>query len=109
LTFGWVGRLILSGTPIQNNVLELWSLFDFLLPGYLGKEVRESRSRPRRSNHVLVQDQFQKRFGKPISLAARCSVLLSLPQSTHSLDMLQPRGRGQGRHRHPQAVQAGRR
>jgi hypothetical protein len=31
-------RLILSGTPIQNNVLELWSLFDFLMPGYLGDE-----------------------------------------------------------------------
>ncbi|GMH43351.1 hypothetical protein BSKO_11273 [Bryopsis sp. KO-2023] len=29
-------RLILSGTPIQNNVLELWSLFDFLMPGFLG-------------------------------------------------------------------------
>ncbi|KAI6038454.1 hypothetical protein EDC04DRAFT_2695399 [Pisolithus marmoratus] len=27
-------RLILSGTPIQNNVLELWSLFDFLMPGF---------------------------------------------------------------------------
>ena len=29
-------RPILSGTPIQNNVLELWSLFDFLMPGFLG-------------------------------------------------------------------------
>lgn len=26
-------RLLLSGTPIQNNVLELWSLFDYLMPG----------------------------------------------------------------------------
>ena len=31
-------RLLLSGTPIQNNVLELWALFDFLMPGFLGSE-----------------------------------------------------------------------
>lgn len=31
-------RLILSGTPIQNNVQELWALFDFLMPGFLGSE-----------------------------------------------------------------------
>ena len=31
-------RLVLSGTPIQNSVLELWSLFDFLMPGFLGSE-----------------------------------------------------------------------
>ncbi|EZA58663.1 TATA-binding protein-associated factor 172 isoform X2 [Ooceraea biroi] len=31
-------RLILSGTPVQNDVLELWSLFDFLMPGFLGSE-----------------------------------------------------------------------
>jgi TATA-binding protein-associated factor len=42
-------RLILSGTPIQNNVLELWSLFDFLMPGFLGTEY-----------------SFNERFGKPI-------------------------------------------
>ena len=28
-------RLALSGTPMENNVAELWSLFDFVLPGYL--------------------------------------------------------------------------
>lgn len=43
-------RLILSGTPIQNNVLELWSLFDFLMPGFLGSE-----------------KLFQERFAKPIA------------------------------------------
>ncbi|KAK7208345.1 hypothetical protein BZA70DRAFT_273502 [Myxozyma melibiosi] len=42
-------RLILSGTPIQNNVLELWSLFDFLMPGFLGTE-----------------KVFNDRFAKPI-------------------------------------------
>lgn len=28
-------RFILTGTPIQNKLLELWSIFDFLMPGYL--------------------------------------------------------------------------
>lgn len=31
-------RLLLTGTPVQNNVLELWSLFDFLMPGFLGDQ-----------------------------------------------------------------------
>ena len=28
-------RLVLTGTPIENSVLDLWSIFDFLMPGYL--------------------------------------------------------------------------
>ncbi|KAI8070902.1 hypothetical protein BC940DRAFT_294717 [Gongronella butleri] len=60
-------RLILSGTPIQNNVLELWSLFDFLMPGFLGSE-----------------KTFNDRFGKPI-LASRDSKSSSKEQEAGAL------------------------
>eukprot|EP00900_Chrysochromulina_parva_P022895 jgi/Chrpa1/5239/Chrysochromulina_OHIO_Genome00015905-RA len=36
-------RLILTGTPLQNHALELWSLFDFLMPGYLGTQLAFQR------------------------------------------------------------------
>ena len=29
-------RIILTGTPVQNNLMELWSLFQFITPGLLG-------------------------------------------------------------------------
>lgn len=29
-------RLLLTGSPMQNSLRELWSLFDFILPGKLG-------------------------------------------------------------------------
>ncbi|SPO38981.1 related to MOT1 - transcriptional accessory protein [Pseudozyma flocculosa] len=60
-------RLILSGTPIQNNVLELWSLFDFLMPGFLGTE-----------------KAFHDKFGKPI-IASRDGKLSSREQEAAAL------------------------
>lgn len=60
-------RLILSGTPIQNNVLELWSLFDFLMPGFLGTE-----------------KVFKDRFARPIA-ASRFSKSSSREQEAGAL------------------------
>lgn len=31
-------KLVLSGTPLQNKVSELWSIFDFLMPSFLEEE-----------------------------------------------------------------------
>lgn len=36
LKFRTPHRFILSGSPMQNNLKELWSLFDFVFPGKLG-------------------------------------------------------------------------
>ncbi|MDR2368675.1 MAG: DEAD/DEAH box helicase [Deltaproteobacteria bacterium] len=33
-------RLVLTGTPIENRLMDLWSLFDFLNPGLLGSLTR---------------------------------------------------------------------
>ena len=36
-------RLCLTGTPLENHLGELWSLFDFLMPGFLGSRKRFNR------------------------------------------------------------------
>ena len=28
-------KIALTGTPVENNVMELWSIFDYIMPGYL--------------------------------------------------------------------------
>jgi len=33
-------KLALTGTPVENRLLDLWSIFNFLNPGYLGKQAQ---------------------------------------------------------------------
>jgi|CXWL01.1.fsa_nt_gi SNF2 family DNA or RNA helicase len=44
-----VHRIALTGTPVENRLSELWSIFNFLIPGYLG-----------------TAPDFRRRFAVPI-------------------------------------------
>lgn len=78
-------RLALSGTPIENNLTELWSIMDFLMPGYLGslKNFKEQYLNPeddRRANlslHRAVSPFLLRRIKK--------EVLLELPDKQEQI------------------------
>ncbi len=58
LNFNTEHRLLLTGTPLQNNIAELWSLLYFLMPS-----TKAVQSMP--EGFANLQD-FQQWFGKPI-------------------------------------------
>jgi SNF2 family DNA or RNA helicase len=58
-------RLVLTGTPLENSVLDLWSIFDFLMPGYLGaaSDFRERYEAPiTRTRDTAVQSRLARRL-----------------------------------------------
>ena len=58
-------RLVLTGTPMENSVLDLWSIFDFLMPGYLGSatDFRERYELPlSKGRDPVLQDRLSRRI-----------------------------------------------
>lgn len=56
-------RLVLTGTPIENTLFDLWSIFDFLMPNYLGPA-----------------SEFKDRYEVPISKTSDPQALARLRQ-----------------------------
>jgi len=66
-------RLCLTGTPLENHLGELWSQFDFLLPGFLGSErefTQEWRIAIERNGDKVRRDLLAKRV-RPFMLRRR--------------------------------------
>ena len=75
-------RLVLTGTPMENSVLDLWSIFDFLMPGYLGSatDFRERYEQPiTRDKDEAVQVRLGRRLRPFILRRLKTEVAKDLP------------------------------
>ena len=63
-------RLALTGTPVENRLRDLWSIFNFLNPGFLGKEIqfRKTFETPIYKNNDVEQSKLLKRLVEPFIL-----------------------------------------
>lgn len=76
-------RYALTGTPIENRLSELWSIFDYLMPGFLyGYDVfkRELESPIVKSNDEAAMARLQKMVGPFILRRLKGDVLKDLPE-----------------------------
>ena len=78
-------RLCLTGTPMENHLGELWALFDFLLPGFLGgqKQFRRLFRIPIEKQGDVSKAQCLARRVRPFMLRrTKQAVVADLPAKT---------------------------
>lgn len=81
-TINSVQRFALTGTPIENSLSELWSIFDFLMPGILNsnKQFRTKYEQPITSNQdERVSARLRKMIRPYILRRVKSEVLKELP------------------------------
>jgi SNF2 family DNA or RNA helicase len=63
-------RIALTGTPLENRLEELWSIMDFLNPGYLGslRRFRQQFIKPVEKNNDRQKIELIRRFVQPFLL-----------------------------------------
>ena len=76
-------RIVLTGTPLENSVLDLWSIFDFLMPGYLGtaKDFHERYELPiTKAKSVEAQARLARRLRPFMLRRLKKEVAADLPE-----------------------------
>ena len=76
-------RLALTGTPLENRLLELWSVVDLIVPGYLGSE-REFRAAHRDPSHHQLH-VLRQRLGVLTLRRIKEQVLSDLPEKVEDI------------------------
>jgi len=77
-------RLALSGTPIENHLVDLWAIFDFLAPGFLGKlsEFQKNYVKPIEDNDPKALENLRARIRPFIMRRRKEDVATELPPKT---------------------------
>ncbi|HIP60270.1 MAG TPA: helicase SNF2 [Campylobacterales bacterium] len=76
-------RLALSGTPMENHLGELWSIFDFLMPGFLGTLSffkKQYQTPIEKENDFLVQEKLKRKIAPFMLQRTKDEVLDELPE-----------------------------
>lgn len=84
-------RLALTGTPIENNLNDLWSLFEFVMPGYLGtiKQFKRKYMNPIENGDKEVQAELKRKVMPFIMRRLKSDVLTELPNKTEKVIHIQ--------------------
>ncbi|WP_311222258.1 MULTISPECIES: DEAD/DEAH box helicase [unclassified Acidovorax] len=81
-------RLCLSGTPLENHLGELWSLFHFLMPGFLGSQAgfaKHFRTPIEKHGDPDRLDQLRRRVTPFLLRRSKSEVAKDLPEKVDNL------------------------
>jgi superfamily II DNA or RNA helicase len=103
-------RLVLTGTPVENSVLDVWSLFDFLMPGYLGgvEDFRQRYELPiMRDRNAEAQARLARRLRPFVLRRLKREVATDLPEKIEQVSFCELNS--EQRAVYQQVLEAGRR
>ena len=77
-------RFALTGTPIENSLSEIWSIFDFVMPGYLFSHPKfvNEYEKPIMNNNQEILAQLNLRIQPYVMRRMKQDVLSELPEKT---------------------------
>jgi len=76
-------KFALTGTPLENSVLELWSIFDFIMPGYLASNMsfqKKYHIKDVSSSDLKVLDDLNQKIQPFILRRRKKDVVTELPE-----------------------------
>lgn len=87
-------RLCLTGTPLENHLGELWSLFHFLMPGFLGESkqfLQEFRIPIEKNLELEPKEKLVQRVRPFILRRTKNEVARELPEKTEIVQLVELR------------------